>query len=201
MKKTRLTQRIVIGGTLLLSMSGLISIGFASWNMTFFDEGSAEFSINADTVNVNMRGVTASVESCFSISHYFFDNGDGALSETGDLIYTININQSNLDSDFIINNKLSFDGSLSLDTANDFSSSTTLVQTGKWVTSSYVYSSIAFNISSAKLVLFSADLPVTVGGGNITYKLKFTFDRTLCNEYRSSILNSSFVLRLGGAGS
>lgn len=201
MKKTRLTERLVIIGTALLSMIGITSIGFASWTISLPDDGTVDFAIDVDNVNVNMLGVSATVESCFSISHYFFDNGDGILSETGDLIYTITIDQSNLDSRFISNNKLSVDSSLALDTGNDFSSSTKLVQRGTWVTSSYNYSPVSFNISSNKLILFTVEFPVTVGGGNITYKLKFTFDRTLCNEYRASILNSKFVLRLGGVGS
>ena len=199
--KTKLPARVITILTMTFSIISLISIGFSSWTMSLTDDESFILPIDADSVNFNLQGVNVTVDSVFSISNYFFDNGNGDVSENGYLIYSLNVDQSNLDSSFIFSNKLVVDGSICLEPSASFTEGFEKAELGTYSGGSYSYNTVSCNTSSSSIVFFPLSMPVTIGGGTITYKLKFTFNRYLCDNYASILNGSKFVLRLEGVSS
>ena len=189
MKKKYYTSTYVSVAAILLSCLGAISVGFATWVISQGDSTSANGTINADTIDTNIKGVSI-VGEPLAIGHYHFDNGNGNYSTTANLTYKISYDVSEI----ILSNTttMTLRGSLSFGEGLEIFNNTYF--TGV----TYDATPATFNYHESNTAIeftITQSIPNNVDDIN-NKELKFTINNKLVAKYGSQMDGGSFYLRL-----
>lgn len=199
MKKKHFASTYVSITAILLSCLGAISVGFASWIISQGNEASSTGTINADTIDTKINGVTVSTTSSLNYGHFFFDEGNNYSERSSSSIsYTIHYDGNQIIGDNSVNYSLSLSVSLSFgDGSLPIFAKTTYV-------TSITYGSMGneaniiddANFPDNKAITFAINEIITSKTYTADKVLTFTFSNRIIAKYGDRMKNGKFYLRL-----
>lgn len=193
----KIKNRFKLGIVLMLtSIISIFGIGFSSWiHINESNPIENEIDVSNGITEIDINGIEVICKTSFKIGKYFY-YVDNASSSTINLIYTLQVTPSLLDSDYKIDNgdgySFNLKGELSLSNLNVFNNNSNLES----ASFNEMEMDLIFNNS---LVEFSIPVSTSSKDNNVEeFNLSFTFNNNLILNYRESLLNSHFTLKLYG---
>ena len=193
----KVKNRFRLGIVLMLtSIISIFGIGFSSWvHINETNPIENEIDVSNGITEIDINGIKAICKTSFKIGKYFY-YVNNASSNTIDLIYTLQVTPSLLDNDYKIDNgggySFNLKGELSLSNLNVFNNNSNLE-------SASFHEREMDLIFRNSLVEFNIPISTSSKDSNVEeFNLSFTFNNNLIINYRESLLNSHFTLKLYG---